>query len=67
MRSCVRPRTRCSDEKARITLPSSASLCSAADALGAEAGDYADAVDSFATQAAKYDAALRDLARAKAR
>jgi hypothetical protein len=47
--------------------PAVAGIKSAADALGAEAGDYADAVDSFAAQAAKYDAALRDLARANAR
>ena len=47
--------------------PAVAGIRSAADALGAEAGDYADAVDSFAAQAANYDSALRDLARAKAR
>jgi hypothetical protein len=47
--------------------PAVAGIRSAADALGAEAGDYTDAVDRFAAQAAQYDSALRDLARARAR
>jgi hypothetical protein len=47
--------------------PAVAGIRSAADALGAEAGDYTDAVDRFAAQAARYDSALKDLAGVKAR
>jgi hypothetical protein len=45
--------------------PAVASIKSAADALGADAGAYATAVDRFAAQASEYDSALRDLARAR--
>jgi hypothetical protein len=47
--------------------PAVANIRAAADALGGEAGDYASAVDRFSAQAAKYDSALRDLARARGR